>query len=544
MTAAREPARPAWPWWLLLVASLATGAWLRIWQLGDQILLDDEWHAIHKLLQSGMANIASHFGWADYSIPLTLYYRALYDLGWLSEWPMRLPLLLAGLAVLLAPLALRRLPLPTRATWAGLMAISLPLIYFSRTARPYALNCLLVLVAVLAIHRWWRNGQRGGWLAFAYGACTVLGAWLHLLTLVFTALPFVWFGIQALQSGLRRRHWHPLLRLFLLGVATLIPLLVLLLPPLVSDWASMRGKAGLGHMSWDSAWHGLQMAESTGNVLLVAVLCALALIGLIAFWRQARDFTAYALFVAVVGTAVIMLAEPAWIQHAGVLVRYTVPVLPGLLLLIAHGAVTCLQRVTATWLACPAVLLLLWLCYALGPLGYMLYSPNQFMDHTRFAYDPDARTSLLRTGVKLGRIPDFYFQLAQMPPRSVVVAEGPWRLESYFNPLPWYQQLDRQYRRIAMLTPVCGHRVWGEYQPDQRGIHLRQFVHLRDLLAGHKHGIDFLVLHMRPWTRIPPQQLRWPDMRQCLATVTRALGPPIYRDGQIAAFDLREQPRR
>ncbi len=542
MTEPQQAARPAWPWWLLLLASVAAGVWLRIWQLGDQILLDDEWHAIHKLLSSGMANIATHFGWADYSIPLTLYYRALYDLGWLSEWPMRLPLLLAGLALLLVPLAARRLPLPTRAVWAGLLAISLPLIQYSRTARPYALNIALVMLAVIAIHAWWHRGQRGWALALAYIVGTVLAGWLHLLTLPFTTLPFVWFGVQATRTWLRERDGRPFLRLLLLGIATLLPLLLALLPPLLGDWASMRAKAGGGAASWATGWQAMRIAFSNANGPFVIMLAVLAVLGAGVFWQRSRELLSYSAFLGVTSTALIVLADPAWIQHAGVLVRYAAPVLPALLLLLAQGLVSSLRFLSGRWLACPAAAAFGGLLYASGPLPLILYSPNQFMGHTRFTFDPDPMVSLIVTKAWIHHIPGFYRQLAELPPRSVTVVEAPWRLESTYNPLPWYQQLDRQYRKIGMTSPVCGNSNWGQYLPDQRGIHLSQFVRLGDLLAGERDGSDFLVLHMQPWTPIPPYRLRWPDMQQCLAKVTAALGRPVYRDAQIAAFNLR-RPR-
>jgi hypothetical protein len=44
-----------------------------------QIVLDDEWHAIHKL-SSSYSNIFRSFGYADHSIPLTILYR---------RWPRR-----------------------------------------------------------------------------------------------------------------------------------------------------------------------------------------------------------------------------------------------------------------------------------------------------------------------------------------------------------------------------------------------------------------------------------------------------------------------
>ncbi len=536
--AVADPRRD-WPWWLLLGVSLTTGAFLRIWQLGDQILIDDEWHALHKLLQSGMVGIATHFGGADYSIPLTLYYRALYDLGALSEWPIRLPLLVAGLALLLAPLAMRRLALPTRVVWTALLALSPVLIYLSRTARPYALNCLLVGFAVVAFERWWRGGSRAQRWAWGYAVATVLAAWLHLLTLAFTLLPFFWFGVPALWRWTRAGETRPVLRLLFLGLATLLPLLIFLLPPLIGDWHAMSSKAGLGQLDLASSWRTVLMAMGSAHVVLVLAELMLCGYGARRLWQRQPDWLAYLAFVAVAGLALIVLTQPNWIQHPGVLMRYVVPVLPLLLLLLAEGAAGILGKLRWPALGSALALALMAGVYFVGPLPFELYRPNQFTGDVRFQYSNDPLHTLLATGIKLNDIPRFYFQLAKLPPRSVTVAEGPWRLESQFNPLPWYQQLDKQYRRIAMITPVCGYRDWGEYQPDQEGIQLNQFVHLGDLMDGHDHGVDFLVLHIKPWTTMPPQLLRWPDMNQCLATVTAKLGPPIYRDARIAAFDLR-----
>ena len=180
----------AWPWRMLGVLALLAGIWLRMDQLRTQTLLDDEWHAVRMLIGSDWAGIATHFGYADHSIPLTLYYRALYNLGILSEWQMHLPLLIAGIALLLvAPLLLRdRVPLAVRAVWMALLAVSPVLVYLSRTARPYALACLCALIAVVAFDKAWRRRERR-W-AVVYVVATILAAWLHLLTIVFPSWHF------------------------------------------------------------------------------------------------------------------------------------------------------------------------------------------------------------------------------------------------------------------------------------------------------------------------------------------------------------------
>ncbi|HET8832182.1 MAG TPA: hypothetical protein VFN86_08915, partial [Casimicrobiaceae bacterium] len=51
---------------VLAAASITAGVYLRATQLSTQILLDDEWHAIHKLLHSDVKGIVTSFGVADY----------------------------------------------------------------------------------------------------------------------------------------------------------------------------------------------------------------------------------------------------------------------------------------------------------------------------------------------------------------------------------------------------------------------------------------------------------------------------------------------
>jgi len=78
-----------WLWLLAWLALFAVAAWLRLWQIGHQVLIDDEWHAVHKLMHSGYREIFLSFGHADHTIPLTLFFRLLADTVGLSDsaWP-------------------------------------------------------------------------------------------------------------------------------------------------------------------------------------------------------------------------------------------------------------------------------------------------------------------------------------------------------------------------------------------------------------------------------------------------------------------------
>src|SRR2546426_6677733 len=78
-----------------LLGAVAVGAAIRLDQIREQIVLDDEWHALF-----GYRRILTHFGWTDVCIPLAVYDKLVADTVGLSEMGMRLPVLLAGIGTL------------------------------------------------------------------------------------------------------------------------------------------------------------------------------------------------------------------------------------------------------------------------------------------------------------------------------------------------------------------------------------------------------------------------------------------------------------
>ena len=536
------PATRGWnvAWKALALLALAAGIFLRVWQLGDQILLDDEWHALHKLLHADAADIATHLGLADYSIPLTLYYRFLYLHGGLSEWGMHLPMLIAGIGLIaLAPWLLRRYATPaTLAIWMALLAISPFMVYHSRTARPYALTTLLVFVAVLAFWEWWRRDARRTRWAVAYVACAWLAAWLHLITLPFTLLPFIFCGIAALY----RRAWADVGRLSLLGIALALPLLLALLPPLRNDWGALAGKSGSDALTLDTLYRALLLCVGSANPFVFGGVMLLTALGIGAWWRRDAAFVGYVATIVLGAGAAIALAHPAWIQHPGTFARYMQPALPLLLLFAAQGfallvarCAEALQSVLATAFA--GALLLA------GPIPEYEYFPNQFTGHPYFQFDYDAAHNPYRTQLPDGPVPDFYRRLAARAPRSLTLIEAPWSLETNHDPLPLYQHVHRQSVRIGLTSPLCGVRDYGDYAPDDRHMRLSQFVHLDSLLQGGDAGADFLVVHLHAWPPNLPPAPQWPDVATCLPQLEAHFGAPAYRDEDLEVFALSDAGR-
>lgn len=533
-------------WSVLLVVALIVGIFLRCYQISTQILLDDEWHAINELLHADAWQIATHFGVADYSIPLTLYDKFLYLHGGLSEWSMRAPMLITGIGILfLAPWLLRRMAKPaTLAVWVGLMAISPVLVYLTRTARPYAITDLLCFVAIIAFREWWHGAPARKRWAGLYLGCTLLAGWLHLITLPFTLMPFVFFGIATLRDGFTSGWsdvWRRIGALLLLGVLIAVPLVAVLLPPILGDWASLAGKAGSGTVTLDSVYRTAQMAFGLGDPWSFSAVLVLLAVGVVAWWRRDAGFVGYVGAIILVSAAAIAASHPAWVQNPGVYTRYMQPAIPFLLLFTAQGVTTICQRLPALVHGLLAVALICAL-YLVGPIPGYLYNPNQFMGHPFFQFDYDPDRNVFFTVLPPVQVPAFYHALAALPPRSLTLIESPWTILTYFDPQPMYQRVHRQYVRIGILSPLCGPPAYGEFPP-HGGMQLSQFVNISDVLDGASSYGDLLIVHLQHWPPNAGPAWHWPDVPACLARIEQTLGAPDYHDKQVVVFALSPRGR-
>ena len=142
-------------WFAVLGVAVLIGAWLRLDQIAIQVLIDDEWHAVHQFIARTPGDMFFDFGYADYSIPLGIldWYQAQ---AWgVSELTLRWPMIACGLATLVVlPLYVApRLGWPVASLFALLIAVSPLLVIFTRMARPYAITLLLGWLAHGAYHR-------------------------------------------------------------------------------------------------------------------------------------------------------------------------------------------------------------------------------------------------------------------------------------------------------------------------------------------------------------------------------------------------------
>ena len=177
---------------------ISFGIYLRLNQIAVQVLLDDEWHVIHQLLDKTPVELFLTFGSADFSIPLSLLFWTEIELFGLSEMSMRWPMVIGGIAsLIIIPLYVRKyFDDKVILVFSVLLAISPMLVWYSRTARPYALTLLFSFLAVVAIHKY-IEADRSFWKpGLVYAVFAVLSAWLHLISLPHCSGTILSFGVS------------------------------------------------------------------------------------------------------------------------------------------------------------------------------------------------------------------------------------------------------------------------------------------------------------------------------------------------------------
>ena len=160
----------------LIVATLVGGV-LRFHGIADQLLISDEWHGLYVAASRSYGELSQSFTIGATSPPMNMLQRfMLQHVGW-TEIALRMPSLIAGMALLLMfPLIIRASASPGANLIAtSLLAISPSLIYFSRYVRPYSIVVLLAFIAIMSAYQWARSGhQRYVWI-FAVSAVLNFG---------------------------------------------------------------------------------------------------------------------------------------------------------------------------------------------------------------------------------------------------------------------------------------------------------------------------------------------------------------------------------
>ena len=522
---ARDRVAFAWP--------LLVGAALRMYALPDQILVDDEWHLVHRLRDgASLAGLVGDFGGNDHSIGLGACAWLLMRIVTLDETLLRLPSLLAGLALpMVVPTAVaRRAGRPTAVVLAWMLAVSPLLIFFSRLARPYAITTLLACVAFLAMRRWLddRDGRARG----VYVASAVLAPVFHLPALPAVLAPL---ALPFAAPGARR----PALReIGGLTVSTLAAIAAVLAVPAWRSGAGVAARVATDHLGLATVPRVLELLTGSGSPPAVAMFGVLGIAGLVAI--HGRDATLARQLLVVVGLHVAAVVASGAVQlHVPVVAaRYAAVVLPLALVFPAAGVAAIADRAglrSPTLAGAGAAGALL----ALGPLGWIYAGSNAFTNHMSYQADyvPDRGYA---DRYRPDAVAWFYDELARRPRGTVTIVEAPWHY--YFHSYAWLQRHHRQHVLIGFVDDGPPPVRDGEIAARDPGIRLRNAVHVGDRAALRARGVDYVLMH-----RDPRSEVRWPkgvdevavDMTGWEARYREWFGAPIADDGRIVVFAVR-----
>ena len=517
----RRSHRERWYFFAALILASIAGAALRTWGITSQVVLDDEWHAIHKL-QAHWWSVFSSFGWSDHSIPLTLFYKAMASLAGLTEGRIRALQVLSGIA--LVPFAgwLAWKAIGDRAAsalFAMLVAFSPFLVLWSRFARPYAITLLLAVACVASVWAWRTKRSRG--LARAVIATGALTAWLHPISALYPAIACLFVF---LEDGLAQRQLrsHAARQSFRLGMATAGAMAALLVVPLVRDHRSLSAKSGGDFPDLQTYERMLAIFWGGMPTPAIAVATALSLWGFGILMMRDRRLALFLAALASLSALVVSLIGATWVQEGQNLARYVLPLQPILLFAASLGLVSLVRTAAGRRAGLAA-----WVAAAMASFGFAITVPTveqvarlgSWYAHLDYHWDYRVRNNEAKRGDPAYTLPAFYAKLSRLPPGSTPIIEAPFAHEAPFNNLAFYATFHHQPERFGMLRDVCRpDKRQGEVPSHDPRFRFKMFVFLQDVEAVRNSGARYLVLE-----RQDPHGRPFPESDRCLAALERLL---------------------
>ena len=581
--------------WLLAAVSVAllAGGFLRLRNLDAQFLLDDEWHSLMLAVRHDLGWIATHFAFAANSIPFNLYARAtLMTTGW-SEWILRLPSIAAGLGLLWCMYRFRRSTRPADEVplAVALLAVSPLAIYYSRIIRPYGLHLLLSFLITVEAYQWAKTGRiRRAWW---FGVLSALALWVHQVALfpVLAGWLLVWWG-PALSEWKTPSVWSWLRSLAGAGktdsarsgdsfpqrwgapfqalAAAAAAAVVLLFPPL------LRSGEGFAEAYASKEMYNLEtlagfasLMAGSANVAVIALFWGLVLVGLVREWRMDRTWFWLVGLSLVVHFAALAALRPPYLGQPIVLVRYTLDLLPVLLLCAADGVAWGLAALGPLGRRSGGVALQASLVVALvafGPLPNTLRQGGNFEHHATYQEDygdvpgaPAHKTKLRRlVDLSEREVSEFYKDLARGTGGAIV--EFPFPLGHDFCIAAYFQRTHGRpvfggYLGSGDLEELSSPWISGLHTtgslmrvlPPGGGVRWSRFVDITDLAALKRSGAEYLTVHLNPLLE-PARREPWRDTtRICemepvfVAAVDRELrrlATPVYTDSWMSVYRI------
>jgi hypothetical protein len=343
----------------------------------------------------------------------------------------------------------------------------------------------------------------------------------------------------------------------------------LMLPALLDSLKhSMDEVAGQGAAQLSSWTRLLTLFCGTSNGVLVAIVVALALCGLAQLIRVRRGLgITIALLFPLQAWGLVVMGPHS--SHVGiVLARYSIVLLPVVLMLAAHGLQTACEALASkrngselTLGVCSAGLVLALLLT--GPLLRLWPVPNNFTNHGVFQHDHrpiDWSHSFVseftpkgfsfRTSVQTEELSGFYGFLREYRSGRPIV-EYPMMIGDHFNLhyfSQWYHQrpvLVGFAIGLAPPRPLAGGGVYGNTYiddvlnlvPDPSMLNFRIHVSMTDFERMRSRDVEYIIIHKRfeaDFAKFAPP----PSALVPLLALYRDKCHLVYEDAFVAVFAL------
>lgn len=552
-------------YFIILSVIVLIGAFLRFYQINDQVLGDDEWHGINVASVHSYSNILSSFHESDNCIPLTLFYRVLMDSVGINELNFHIIQLLFGLAaiIILPLLVLKIVGIQASLIFCFLLSISPQLIYYSRYARPYSIVAFIGFVSVVCFYYWIKSGGKACLILYIVG--TVLSSYLSILTIPFLLFPLLFALIYYVKNRSRGDLPYSLISVVVSGIAVAAGILACYFPALDS-LDKIVTKKGAGYIETETLTGFVHLFSGSYMPYVTVAISALFMIGVVSIFRRNRLLFYFIVSTCLFQLLFVLVLMPFKIELAYVLARYNIVSLLFYLLFVSTGIHALfiktmgsfigsvpLRRVVQGAFTAATILMML---YA-NPLKKIYATQNNFTNHND--YQCDFRSLIYTTEeVDTDLFIGFYRELAKEDDSTTVV-EFPYLLWWDSNFYHLYQKFHRKKVRI-------GHFDETYITPPMlkcKNLQFNSFVRFNRLKELKSSGAKYLIIHkdvakellkvryIYENKRNPDDlelksmtsefEIYYIDMSRNIASfwineMFKKLGPPIYNDTWIAVF--------
>ncbi len=331
-------------YWLLIATAMVLGAGLRLVPAPHFDFYGDEFWTI-QWIQASVGEILSYFGRGLTMHLYILFIKAWTSLMGISPFMVKLPSLIAGVALIPSVFWLGRKWLnPDAAALAAVMiAINYQMILHSRTARVYAILAVAVVLSMLLFVRALRTGSRRDLLVASLVNACLLTLSVHSIYVLIVQGAFLGLETISRRLPLRRLIAFAVGGVLSLGLATLFYLGSL------GGLGELAGTAGVTSAPQKVYWPWLPDQKlwvpfnANHSIAPWVMLAGLGLGSWIAWWQHPRTGRLLVLWATLPSLLYFLQRSP--LPGSGI-ARYVLPALPAQFLLIALAAVFILHRLT------------------------------------------------------------------------------------------------------------------------------------------------------------------------------------------------------